>query len=75
MKLRLTLTLNFLSGHVRFVPQFVQYSELDFHIWDANSQSFAWAKSKTKMAAHGGKFCTSVPVLYATLISFCLVRL
>ena len=51
-------------------------SELNFHIWNANSQSFAWAKSEARMAAHGGKFCTSVPVLYTTLIfSFTLVRL
>ena len=53
----------------------VSTSELNLHIWNANSQSFARAKSEAKMAAHGGKFWTSVPVLSTTLIfSFCLVR-
>ena len=37
-------------------------SELDFHILDANFQSFALAKSEAKMAAHGRKFCISVSV-------------
>ena len=32
-----------------------------------NSQSFARAKSEAKMAAHGGKFWTSVSVLFAVL--------
>ena len=41
--------------------------ELNFHIWNANSQSFARSKSEAKMAAHGGKFCTSVSVLFAVL--------
>ena len=46
-------------------------SELNFHIWNANSQSFAQAKSEAKMAAHGGKFWTSVSVLFAVLyVSF-----
>ena len=31
-------------------------SELNFHIWNANSQSFARAKSEAKMAAHGENF-------------------
>ena len=42
-------------------------SELNFHILNANSQSFARAKSETKMAAHGGKFCTSISVLFVVL--------
>ena len=42
-------------------------SELSFHIWNANSYSFAGAKSEAKMAAHGGKFWTSVSVLFAVL--------
>ena len=42
-------------------------SELNFHIWNANSQSFARAKNEAKMAAHGGKFWTSVSVLFAVL--------
>ena len=51
-------------------------SELNFYIWNANSQSFARAKSEGKMAAHGGKFWTSVSVLCTTIIfSFCLVWL
>ena len=56
----------------------VHPSELDFHIWNAKSQSLTRAKGEAKMAAHVGKFCASVPVLYTTLIfrhSFCLVRL
>ena len=36
-------------------------SELNFHIWNANSQSFALAKSDTKMATG----CTLVSVLFA----------
>ena len=46
-------------------------SELDFHIWNAN-----WPmKCEAKMAAHGGQFCTSVPVPYAGLyVSFSLPR-
>ena len=31
-------------------------SKLDFHIWNANSQSFAGAKSEAKMAAYRGQF-------------------
>ena len=53
------------SGRVR------PFSELNFHIWNANSQSFARAKSEAKMAAHGGKFWTSVSdfsVLYVSSI-------
>ena len=42
-------------------------SELNFHIWNANSQSFARAKSEAKMGAHGRKFWTSVSVLFAVL--------
>ena len=42
-------------------------SELNFHIWNANSQSFARAKSEAKMAAHVGKFWTSVSVLFAVM--------
>ena len=42
-------------------------SELNFHIWNANSQSFTRAKSEALMATHGGKFCTSVSVLFAVL--------
>ena len=45
----------------------VSTSELNLHIWNANSQSFARAKSEAKMAAHGGKFWTSVSVLFAVL--------
>ena len=56
--------------------------ELSFHIWNANSQSFARTKSEAKMAAHTENFgrqfqsfsrtCTLVPVLYTTLIfRFC----
>ena len=41
--------------------------EPDFHIWNANSQSCARAKSEAKMATHGGKFCTSVSALFAHL--------
>ena len=41
------------------------FSELNFHIWNANSQSFARAKREAKMAAHGGKFWTSVSILFA----------
>ena len=37
-------------------------SKLDVRIWNADSQSFGWAKSEAKTAAHGLKFCTSVPV-------------
>ena len=47
--------------------QRLETSELNFHIWNANSQSFARAKSEAKMAAHGGKFWTSVSVLFAVL--------
>ena len=51
-------------------------SELNFHIWNVNFQSFARAKSEAKMAAQGVKFCTSFPVPCSTLIfSFCLVQL
>ena len=42
-------------------------SELNFHIWNANPQSCARAKSETKMVAHGGQFWTSVSVFYADL--------
>ena len=43
------------------------FSELNFHNWNANSQSFARAKSTS---------CRSVPILYTTLIfSFSLVWL
>ena len=42
-------------------------SELNFHIWNANSQSFTPTKSEPKMAAHGGQFWTSVSVLFAVL--------
>ena len=60
--------------------------ELNFHILNANSQSFARAKSEAKMAAQGGKFWTSVSVLFAVLYlsfspcttlicSFCLTGL
>ena len=65
------------------------FSELDFCIWNANSQSFGRAKSQPKMASHGGKVCSSVSVVFAVLYvsssplqvyttliySFCLVRL
>ena len=44
-----------------------QDSELDFDIWNANSRSFARTKSEAKMASHGGKFWTSVSVLFAIL--------
>ena len=61
-------------------------SKLDFHIGNANSQLFAWAKTEAKMAARRGNFvrqfqfsllsCTSVPVLCMTsVISICWVRL
>ena len=60
-------------------------SEPDFHIWNANSQSFGRAKVKPRWPPMQGKFlrlfqssswsCTSVPVLHTTSIfSFCLVR-
>ena len=42
-------------------------SELDFHIGNANSQLFARGKTEAKMAARGGKFCTSISVLIAVL--------
>ena len=45
----------------------VQTSELDSHIWNTNSKSFARAKSEAKKATYGGKFCTSVSVLFAVL--------
>ena len=45
----------------------LQASELNFHIWNANSRSFARVKSEPKMAAHGGKFWTSVSVLLVVL--------
>ena len=49
----------------------VSHSELDFCIWNANSQSFGRTKSEAKMSAHGGKFCTSVSVPFAVLyVSF-----
>ena len=38
-------------------------SKLNFHIWNANSQSFALAKNEAKMAAH----CTLVSILFAVL--------
>ena len=44
-----------------------QPSEFNFHIWNANSQSFARVKNETKMATHGGQFWTSVSVLFAVL--------
>ena len=50
----------------------IETSEFDFHIWNASSQSFARAKSEAKMAAHGGKFCTSVSVLFAVLYVSCI---
>ena len=63
MKLLFTMTFNFLPGHVRFAPQFVQYvglSELDFHIWNAN-----WpVKCEAKIVAYGGQFCTLVTRRY-----------
>ena len=43
----------------------VATSKLNFHIWNANS--FARAKSEAKMAAHGGKFWTSVSFLFVVL--------
>ena len=43
------------------------YSSEFYSYWNANLQSFARAKSETKMAAHGGKFCTSASVLFADL--------
>ena len=42
-------------------------SELNFHMWNANSQSFARAKSEAKTAAYGRKFWTSRSVLFAHL--------
>ena len=54
-------------GEGRGRVQWVEGSELNFHIWNANSQLFAPVKSETKMAAHGGKFWTSVSVLFAVL--------
>ena len=36
-------------------------SELDFHIWNANSIDIV------KMAAHGRKFCTLVSILFPVL--------
>ena len=42
-------------------------SKLNFHLWNANSQSFARAKSEAKMAAHGDQFWTSVSVFLAVL--------
>ena len=51
----------------RDVKRPLQNSELNFHIWNANSQWFAWAKSEAKMVTHGGKFCTSVSVLLVVL--------
>ena len=42
-------------------------SELNFHMWNANSQLFARAKSEAKMAAHRGKFWKPVSVLFAVL--------
>ena len=42
--------------HVGIKIQCGGISELNFHIWNANSQSFAWAKSEAKMAAHVENF-------------------
>ena len=42
-------------------------NELNLHIWNANSQSFAPVKSEAKMIAHGEKFCMSVSVLFGVL--------
>ena len=64
----------------------VYTSELNFHIWNVNCQSFARAKVKPRWPPKEGNFgsqfqsssrpCTSVPVLCTILIfSFCLVRL
>ena len=53
--------------YVATVTQCASPSELNFHIWNAISQSFARAKSEAKMAAHGSQFWTSVSVFYADL--------
>ena len=84
-----TLILLKQSGLCPWKTSFVNYvyhNELNFHVWNANLQSFARTKSEAKTAAHGEnvvrqfqsslRSCTSVPVLCTTLIfSFCLVRL
>ena len=41
----------------------INSSELNFHIWNANSQLFAQAKGEAKMAVLRGKFWTSVLVI------------
>ena len=40
----------------RFTSSPVLTSELNLHIWNANSQSFARAKSEAKMATQGENF-------------------
>ena len=48
------LQLGEISWNVR--AQLMGTSKLNFHIWNANSQSFVWAKSEAKMAAHEENF-------------------
>ena len=60
------------NGSIQVSSKFSgQWSELDFHIWNANCPM----KSEAKMAAHGSQFWTSVSVPYAGLyVSFSLPR-
>ena len=49
----------FNTDKLKDIVDYSPVSELDFYDWNANPQSFGWAKSEAAIAARGGKFRTS----------------